>query len=198
MATPTEAACAVLREVLDHLRTNREHLDRLLEDADEEALRRRPAPDAWSAVECFEHLRVTAALYRPRLEAALARGRAKGLAGRAPYGRGTWIGRVLLGALDPDRGESKAVKAPGAFRPAALSELDVATVVRGLREENEHLRRLVVEADGLDLGRLRLATPIATFLRLSVDQAFRVLAWHEARHLAQAERALDTAHEDRA
>lgn len=193
MTTSTEPRCDVLQDVLARLRGNRERVDVLLADADDEALRRRPAPDAWSAVECLEHLRVTAALYRPRLEAALQKGRAKGLQGSAPYGRGTWIGRFILGAMDPARAEMKAVKAPGTFRPAPPSDLEVAAVVRGLREENGLLQQLVADADGLDLGRLRLGTPVVSFLRLSVDQAFRVLAWHETRHLDQAERALGVA-----
>ena len=37
------------------------------------------------------------------------------------------------------------------------------------------------------------STPVSSLLRLTVDQAFRVLADHEARHLGQAERALASA-----
>jgi len=190
MAITIEPRCEVLLDALARLRANRAQLDELLDGADVEALARRPAPDGWSAVECLEHLRVTAALYRPRLEGAIGRGRERGFEGRAPYGRGTWVGRLLLGVLDPARDEPKAVKAPGTFRPSPSSELKPALVAEGLRKENEHLQALVREADGLDLGRLRLGTPISPLLRLTVDQAFRVLAVHEARHLAQAARAL--------
>jgi hypothetical protein len=44
------------------------------------------------------------------------------------------------------------------------------------------------QANGLDLGRARVRTPVATWLRMSLGSGFALLAAHERRHLWQARR----------
>jgi hypothetical protein len=55
-----------------------------------------------------------------------------------------------------------------------------------------HLQRqLVIQADraeGLDLARVKVKSPIAPVLRLSLAATFAQIAAHERRHIAQARR----------
>jgi hypothetical protein len=53
----------------------------------------------------------------------------------------------------------------------------------------ERVRR----ADGLDLARVRLVSPVSRWLRLSLGQCFSLVATHQRRHLWQAARVRDTA-----
>jgi hypothetical protein len=48
----------------------------------------------------------------------------------------------------------------------------------------EHLRR----ANGLDLARARVTSPVSKWLRFSLGTLFAVIAAHERRHLCQARR----------
>jgi hypothetical protein len=43
-------------------------------------------------------------------------------------------------------------------------------------------------ADGLDLRRIKVATPISRFLKMSLGMMFAQAAAHEQRHLMQARR----------
>ncbi|MCG8455574.1 MAG: DinB family protein [Holophagales bacterium] len=149
---------------------------------------RRPEPGRWSVAECIEHLNVTADLYLPRMEAAIRRGREKGLEGRAPFERRTLLGRFLLSALDP--GASRRVPAPKRFRPQQ-AELDFSEVCTRFSTGLERFRDASGEADGLDLDRIRLPTPIAPVPRLTLAEAFTIHRHHIPRHLAQAKAALD-------
>jgi hypothetical protein len=42
------------------------------------------------------------------------------------------------------------------------------------------------QANGLDLGRARVSSPVAAWVRLSLGSAFALMVAHERRHLWQA------------
>jgi len=54
-----------------------------------------------------------------------------------------------------------------------------------MASQNE-LQLLLREADGIDLGRAKIASPINKRLKFTLGQVFRLLAAHERRHLWQA------------
>ncbi len=167
-----------------------EEIVELLSVADENSLRAAPGPGRWSAAQCVDHLTTTLCAYLPNMEEAVARGRARGVNGNAPYGRGTFAGRRLVALLEAPAG--RGVRAPRVFRPAPAPAA-APEVERSFVAAHSRLRELVHAADGLDLGRLRLASPVSRLLRLSLEQAFRVHVAHEARHRVQAWQALRAA-----
>ncbi len=122
--------------------------------------------------------------YIGKMEPAITKARGAGQVGSEPYGRGTLAGRLLVGFLGQP---GKTVRAPGVFRPRS-SRLDLDEVSGAFRERSAKMIELAVQADGLDLGRIRIATPVSPVLRLSLAQAFEVHVLHTPRHLAQADR----------
>jgi hypothetical protein len=157
--------------------------------SDAEALTRRPGDGRWSAAECVEHLNRGLEPHLRPLAATLARARERGRTGGPPYRRGTWLGRLLLGGLDPERARPKRFQAPGSFRPPA-GALEPGAVFDTFRRLNAELEALAAQAEGLPLGRLRVRSVLSPLLRMSVAQAFAVHAIHHHRHLEQAERAV--------
>ena len=51
----------------------------------------------------------------------------------------------------------------------------------------EQLMRYVRDADGLDLGRLRIVSPFDTRLKYNLYSCLRIIPAHQRLHLAQAE-----------
>ena len=175
--------CPFLAECARLLGRARADFEDLVVDMRPDQAAWRPAPKSWSVAENVDHLNVTARLYVDHMRPAIARARARGLEGSAPYGRGTFLGRQVLRVLEP--GAGRTFSAPRIFRPAT-ERLDFATVRNDFRAMQATLIDLIEDADGLALGRIRIANPAIPLLKLSLAQAFEIQSLHFPRHLAQA------------
>lgn len=144
----------------------------------------KPAPDRWSVAQCLDHLEVTMRIYLDPLEPVVERAWGEDRAGGEPYGRGTFMGRLLVRAL---RKPGKRYPAPPSFRPSR-SELDPDAVRRGFDEAIGGLRAAAGRCRGLDLGGIRMPWPVFRPVKMSLAQAFELQALHLHRHLDQAER----------
>lgn len=145
----------------------------------------KPSGSAWSVAECLEHLNQIAAQYLPKLEAAV---RAGGPGGTPPFRYG-FLGRRFVAAMQPG---STRTKTFDAITPAA-SHYDAEAVLKAFRAHTARFVHVCKEADGLDLRRIRLASPLLPVLRLQLGAYLEALATHELRHLDQARRV--TRHE---
>ena len=171
-----EIADAVAR--LDGLLTEADALVAELGDAE---FCWRPEPGRWSISECLEHLSVTAGQYEPVLERCIREGRAAGRIGFGAPRRG-WINGWIIRSMAPP--VKVRVKAPKSFQPADAAPKDIA--YPRFVEIHRRLRSLIAEADGLDLWRRRLTSPVTRWIRLSLGEAFDLTLTHMARHLWQA------------
>jgi hypothetical protein len=157
---------------------------RLLSHRDEESLNRRPAPDQWSPGECIDHLVVVGGLLLPRLESAIKEGRRAGVTGNGPF-HYSWPGRMFADSLRPEsrlRMRTVRLYVPGErHSPAEL--------LRRFEEMQERMIRSTEESRGLDLVRIKVASPANRLLRFSLGIWFAATAAHERRHCAQAARA---------
>ena len=174
-----------LAECARSLQSSRERFEQMVVGMTAQQAAWRPAPDKWSVIECLEHLAVSAEQYLERLGPALAAARVEGLTGTGPWRRRTLFGWMILRVLDPDA--KRTFAAPGVFAPSPPAELELKGVRERFRSGLESLLDLAREADGLDLDRIRLATPISPWPRITAAEAFRIHALHFPRHLDQAE-----------
>jgi len=172
--------------------TNREHLARLaaLADANADEVARvaehldatrllwRPSPERWGVADCMEHLVATGSAFYPKVRAAI---------GAAPHDDArddarwsySWLGRFLLGAVGPNGRAARApsVLIPPPARPDAPARL--------LAQQDE-LRALIADAQGVDLRRVRIPSPVSRLLTLRLGEALEMLLLHQRRHLNQA------------
>lgn len=168
-----------------HLATVLGDLDRLLprahavvEGLDEAALHEPPQGGGWSIAQIFEHLCVTDQSYLDGpLPAALEKAR------RGPVRR--WRPSLLGGFLRRSLARTdNRLKAPRRFRIGSSVRPGVVDEWRrGIRR----LREMVVAADGADLN-VRLSSPAARFVRMTLGDALSLPVVHGHRHLGQAER----------
>ena len=169
-----------LQKCLDELETIESDLRALTDGLSETGLRWRPGSGAWSILHCLEHVNRTTEVYLPNIDAAIERGRRRKTIG-GKSSRGTLLGSWLIKSLEPP--VKRRFKAPKTFQPLPDPDRDAVGNFVRLRSE---LRERIGRSSGLDLGRIRLSSPAMKILRVSLGQAFRVLAAHDRRHLWQA------------
>lgn len=190
---PTPLQCPVLAGYDRAFTAATRRFEQLVAALDDDLAAWSPDPKVWSAAACIDHLNRASRSYFTHLEPALAQARADGLVGGQPYGKGTWVGRRLLGVLDPLRSSFKAVPAPGVFRPAT-GAIDYAGACDEFRAVQARWQAILRQADGLALDDINLQTPVSRWLKVSAHQAILIHVYHEPRHLAQAEKV--TRHRD--
>ena len=154
----------------------------LVEGLGNEAFNWKPEEHRWSICECLGHLNITAELYLPLIDGALAKSRSQGLLADVPARRGLIGGWIVRLSEPPPKGR---VKAPKVFRPQAGRPLD--SVVPKFMELQDRLLERLRPANGLDLWRTKIRSPAMALLRLSLGETFALLTGHERRHLWQAE-----------
>ncbi len=141
---------------------------------------RKPPGGGWSVGECLAHLNLAGEPYLAKMTAAAADARARGRTGTGPFAFGLLGGRFVRSLS----GESKATfRAPKVWLPTPQAD-----VLGRFGRLQEGLIGLAAAADGLDLGRVAVASPVSPLVRLSLFEALNLVATHGDRHLRQAAR----------
>jgi DinB superfamily len=143
---------------------------------------RRPKPERWSIAECVGHLNLTGAAFLPLLEAALRQGRESGITPPKRYRRDP-VGWLLWRTAGPPV-RYRTRTAP-AFVPA--SDQPVPELLKEFDRLQAAQIGCVVQADGLDLGRLWIRSPFNPRVRYNAYSCLTILPRHQHRHLWQAE-----------
>lgn len=170
----------------------RAQFERLSADADalaagltDEQFGWRPGPEAWSVGECLDHLNATARMYLPVMDEGIAEAIRRGLYAGGPY-MYNWIGRLCVYLTAPP--PRVRVKAPRQFLPPrGRPRHEVLAALRAYQVQ--YVDRLR-QANGLDLARANVASPVARWLRIPLGSSFAMMVAHERRHLAQAQRVI--------
>jgi hypothetical protein len=142
----------------------------------------KPSPVDWCMIECIAHLEAAAVPYHPRIRVAIDRTRERNLHSTGPF-RSNFLVRAFIRSLEPTA--QRKMKAPALFQPQQVGVLDVGVIERYLRSLRE-LVELIHAADGWDISRVRLASPITPLIRLNIGEALWLLVAHAERHLQQA------------
>lgn len=174
---------------LDALRRDFEALsaeaDALVAPLTDEQFHWQPRPDSWPVAQCLEHLNATARAYLPMLDEGIADAIRRGVYAPGPFAY-NWIGRLVVWGVSPTT-KVKA-KAPQAFQPVAgRPRHEVMAAFRAYQVQ--YIDRLR-QANGLDLARARVASPVVRWVRMPLGSGFLAMVAHERRHLAQARRVL--------
>jgi hypothetical protein len=143
----------------------------------------RPAADQWSIEECLSHLTMVGQWEVIALERSIDEARTRGLTGKGPFEYGP-IDRYVVHMSGPP--VRLQMPAPKRFVPLHGQPV-TAILPTFLHVQSQFLRHLE-RADGLDLARVKVPTPISRFLKLSLGMSFAQAAAHERRHIEQARR----------
>ncbi|MDA1183895.1 MAG: DinB family protein [Acidobacteria bacterium] len=180
---------ATLGPELDAFRAQFEHMsaeaDALVEPLSDQQFTWQPGPDVWSVSLCLDHLNATARQYLPAMDDGIAEAVRRGLYGHGPYSY-NWIGKMMVYFVQP--ASTPRTRAPIAFRPTpGRSRHDVMAAFRAYQVQ--YIDRLH-QANGLDLARARVTSPVMRWVRMPLGSSFAAMLAHERRHLAQARRVI--------
>jgi len=117
------------------------------------------------------------------IEAAIDRARARGLTATGPFEYPDYEKFILRETAPPVR---HPLPAPRRFQP--LHGQPITGILPTFLHVQSQFIRQLERADGLDLRRVKVATPISRFLKLSLGMMFAQAAAHERRHIQQARR----------
>ena len=157
----------------------------LVEGLSDEQLTRAPGKGGWSVVACLDHLNVTGYELLPRVDEVLAKVRPGEVKGGKPFRLG-FFNRMMLRWMEPPS-RSRA-KSPKLYLPREGSS--PRDVIREFVELQGELIKRLWDADGIDLSKVRVPSPVSRLIRFNLGMWFAFTAAHERRHLWQIERLL--------
>lgn len=177
--------CPELEDLARQLESVSAEARAMVESSTPEALVKHPAGGGWSAADCLAHLAQTVRLYNPKIESSIAAARKANVTGEGPFHYGL-LGKFFLWVLEPP--VRLKVKAPPAFHPA--KGVTAQQALDDMLTQHHEMLRLMEEADGLDLGKVKVSSPASDKLKLPLGAAFGSMAAHGRRHLWQAKLVL--------
>lgn len=147
----------------------------------------KPGAEQWSVGQCLDHLIVVNRKSLPVWEKAINGQQETSLWRKMPFVAG-FLGRLIVNSQAPT--SARKFKAPAIFHPSS-SQIDSQVVAQFLEQQKEVLAR-INSAGGVNADRIIISSPVAKAIIFSLMDAFRLIAAHERRHLAQAARVMET------
>jgi hypothetical protein len=141
----------------------------------------RPSTGRWSVAECIVHLNATAELIIPPLSRKIERARERKMFSEGPFRR-TLFSQFFLSFVEPPY----RMKIPGPRNLLPAQEAQPLYIVQEFIALQDRIITAMSEAQGLDLGGMKMNSPFNRPVRLTLAEWFLFLAVHERRHLWQA------------
>jgi hypothetical protein len=147
----------------------------------------KPSPEKWSVGECIDHLIVSNKQYFPALEKITKGGHKNSLWQSLSPLSGLW-GSFLIKAVSPDN--VKKVKTAKVFYPS--SSMIHKNIIDEFAACNLKVTELMRKLENYDLKKIKISSPVSAFITYSLIDTLKIITYHEARHINQAERVIAT------
>lgn len=143
----------------------------------------KPAPDRWSVLECIEHLNLYGDYYLPEIESCIRTSRTMP---DDEFEAGL-LGNYFANAMLPKE-KMKTMKTFKNKNPNG-SSLTKKTLTRFLEQQERMLKHLD-RSRRISLNRTKTSVSISRFIKLKLGDTFRVVIYHNQRHIVQAQNVL--------
>jgi hypothetical protein len=184
----------------EFLNTAHQRIERILEKAisewqllPSEKLETSPAPGAWSAAQCLEHLNIYGRHYLPAIEKAMESAKKQGSQPASQVQSG-WLGAWFTNLMlpQPDGHLKKRMNSPKNAVPSANP--DARTMLAEFIDQQEKMLALLATASEVNLNTVRVPTSLSPLIRMRLGDTFAFVIAHLERHVLQATKASLHAH----
>jgi len=159
-------------------------IEPLLEGLTDDVFNERPDGDRWSVAECLDHLCVTGSLILPKVDEGIQKAETNGWKSDGPFTYG-FVGNWFVSIAGPsEKARRRKLPAPRIYTPT--SNHSVSRLRTTFVDLQDQIIERIHRANGWDLARVKVPSPVTRFLRLSLGQWFALLAGHQQRHFLQA------------
>ena len=146
-----------------------------------------PKPGTWSLGQCLDHINVTSRKFLDSMEPVIAAARSGGQLSEGPYVYG-FLGRMFQRMTLPPA--KRRFSAPAMFRPVEGKKMEA--VASEWAQVHERMKKVIENASGVDLQRVKVASPASNLLKINLGMGFWIMTAHEKRHLWQARNVRNT------
>ena len=148
----------------------------------------RESANAWSALECIEHLNRYGEFYIPEITKRMQAGPPQEESGLFKSG---WLGNYFAKLMQGKNGHIRKLKSPSDKNP--IHTVLSVSAIDHFTEQLQQTRELLNRARSIDITHTRTAISISKLVTLRLGDTFRFFIYHIERHLAQAKRAIEHA-----
>jgi hypothetical protein len=148
-----------------------------------ETLNWKSSPDSWSILECLEHLNRYGDYYIPEIEKRITASTHK----PSKIFKSGWLGNYFANSMLPKE-KLNRMKTFKSMDPKG-SSLDKGVLSKFIVQQ-QAIANLLNKSKEVDLTKTKTGISISKWIKLRLGDTFRVVIYHNQRHLVQAERVL--------
>lgn len=175
----------LLQELLEITRNNINYVESLkLQSTD--TLNWKQNPESWSILECIEHLNRYGNFYIPEITTRIKASKHKA----SEVFKSNWLGRYFSKSVSYSD-NLNTMKTFKSMNPIN-SSLDIKTLETFIDQQHQIID-LLQKAKTVNLDKTKTAISISKLIKLKLGDTFRVVIYHNYRHIKQAEQVLNKA-----
>lgn len=148
-----------------------------------EKLNWREEQDSWSILECFEHLNLYGDFYIPEIKNRIEGSKTKPKESFKSGILGNYFAKSMLPKEELNKMKTFKDKNP------IGSRLDKDTIDRFISQQ-EQILSLLDKSREINLNKTKTAISISKLIKLKIGDTFRVVIYHNERHLVQANKTM--------
>jgi len=170
----------LIQRTQDHLNQGERYLQMSVED-----LNWKENLEKWSVLECIEHLNRYGDFYIPEISQRIKNGQK---VSGSPTFKSGWLGNYFAESMLPKEKLNK-MKTFKSMNPVG-SNLDKRVLEKFINQQKQ-LLELLDAARATDMTKTKTAISISKLIKLRLGDTFRVVIYHNYRHIVQADKVLE-------
>lgn len=151
-----------------------------------DTLHLRPRPNAWNILECLAHLNHYSSYYLPEIRRQINNTKHRK---QTDVFTSSWLGNKFAAGMKPGPNTTKITTFKSADPRNFDQVLGLETIDIFLRHQEDTLELLEM-AKKVDMTRTKTGISITSLIKLRLGDTFRVVVYHNWRHIDQAQRTL--------
>lgn len=173
----------LLQDLIERTRSNINQAEKF-NTFSTEKLNTRDTQESWSVLECFEHLNLYGNFYIPEIKSSIENSKTLPQENFKSGILGNYFAKSMLPKEKMNKMKTFKDKNP------IGSKLDKSSIERFMMQQ-EQILKLLVKAKEIDLSKTKTAISISKWIKLKLGDTFRVVVYHNERHVLQANKILE-------